>query len=382
MLANPIRPVTACSSNHPRLTGILLTLSLALAGWAVSLIPGPSKLGPLACALLLAAAYRHRFGYPHALGAGVRFSSGTLLRAAIVLFGLKLDIVELLRQGLPLLLRSGASVAFSLVAVFAIGRLLRADRKWIALLAIGTAICGAAAIAAAAPLLRSKDEDTAISAGLIAVIGTVFATAYTLMLPWLPLSPESYGIWSGLTLHEIAHVAMAAAPGGPDALADGLLAKLCRVALLVPVCLAIAGAAKLRSLRGGDRTGGWDSEQDWKAEEDGQAGNEAGYQASAMSGDKTCDRNRAAGGGFKFPWFLVGFIAASLFGSYALPALLPDPKPRLHELSYATTLLLGMAMAGLGLNVSLRDLRSRALRPLAAMLIASVLLSALTYWSL
>lgn len=361
MLANPIRPIAAWPSNHPRLTGILLTLSLALAGWAVSLIPGPSKLGPLACALLLAAAYRHRFGYPHALAAGIRFSSGTLLRAAIVLFGLKLDIVEVLRQGLPLLLRSGATVAFALAAVFAIGRLLRADRKLIALLAIGTAICGAAAIAAAAPLLRSKDEDTAISAGLIAVIGTVFATTYTLMLPWLPLSPESYGIWSGLTLHEVAHVAMAAAPGGPDALADGLLAKLCRVALLVPVCLAIAGAAKLRSLRGGDRVG---------------------CQANDQIGDTTLDRNQTAGGGFKFPWFLVGFIAASLFGSYALPALLPDPAPLLHELSYATTLLLGMAMAGLGLNVSLRDLRSRALRPLAAMFIASVLLSALTYWSL
>jgi len=395
MLANPIRPIAAWPSNHPRLTGILLTLSLALAGWAVSLIPGPSKLGPLACALLLAAAYRHRFGYPHALGAGVRFSSGTLLRAAIVLFGLKLDIVEVLRQGLPLLLRSGATVAFSLVAVFAIGRLLRADRKLIALLAIGTAICGAAAIAAAAPLLRSKDEDTAISAGLIAVIGTVFATAYTLMLPWLPLSPESYGIWAGLTLHEIAHVAMAAVPGGPDALADGLLAKLCRVALLVPVCLAIAGAAKLRSLRGGDRASGRGSEQNWKVEGGDRAENQAsghgrasaggdrvGCHANHQIGDTTCDRNQTAGGSFKFPWFLVGFIAASLFGSYGLPALLPDPAPLLHELSYATTLLLGMAMAGLGLNVSLRDLRSRALRPLAAMFIASVLLSALTYWSL
>ncbi|MFB9274673.1 YeiH family protein [Cohnella cellulosilytica] len=348
MIVNPIRPIAALPSNHPRLAGVLLTLSLALIGWAISLIPGPAKLGPLACTLLLAAAYRHRFGYPHALGAGIRFSSGTLLRAAIVLFGLKLDIVEVLRQGLPLLLRSGGTVVFSLAAVFAIGRLLRADRKLIALLAIGTAICGAAAIAAAAPLLRSKDEDTAISAGLIAVIGTVFATFYTLMLPWLPLSPESYGIWSGLTLHEVAHVAMAAAPGGPDALADGLLAKLSRVALLAPLCLVIAGASKLHGRRGGE-----DDE--------------------VQTAEST---------GFKFPWFLVGFIAVSLFGSYALPTLLPNPEPLLHELSYATTLLLGMAMAGLGLNVGLRDLRSRALRPLTAMFVASMLLSALTYWSL
>jgi len=343
------RSATSLSSNHPHFYGILLTLSIASAGWVLSLLPGLSQLGPLACALLLAASYRHRFGYPTALSAGVRFSSGTLLRAAIVLFGLKLDIAEVLRQGMPLLLRSGATIAFSLVAVLAIGRLLRADRKLTVLLAIGTAICGAAAIAATAPLLRSKDEDTAISAGLIAVIGTVFAMFYTIVMPLLPISPESYAIWTGLTLHEVAHVAMAAAPAGPDALADGLLAKLCRVALLVPLCLGIVGVSKFRESR---------------------AGNDS--------------KKRTNGGSapFPFPWFLVGFIAASVIGSYVLPVLLPDPEPLMKDLSYATTLLLAMAMAGLGLNVSLRDFRSRALRPFAAMFVASALLSALTYLSL
>ncbi|WP_267875413.1 YeiH family protein [Cohnella cholangitidis] len=225
----------------PRLYGILFTLAFALAGWGVSLLPGLDRLGPLACTLLLAAAYRHRFGYPYAFGAGIRFSSGTLLRLAIVLFGLKLNIAELWQQGLPLLTRGGSTVVFSLIAVLAIGHWLRADRQLTLLLAIGTAICGAAAIAAVSPLLKSKEEDTAVSAGLIALIGTAFAAVYTLVQPWLPLSADAYGIWAGLTLHEIAHVAMAAAPAGDTALADGLLAKLCRVALLVPVCLGIAG---------------------------------------------------------------------------------------------------------------------------------------------
>jgi uncharacterized integral membrane protein (TIGR00698 family) len=322
-----------------RIYGVFFTLSLALAGWGLSLLPGLDRLGPLACTLLLASVYQYRYGYPTALAGGIRFSSSTLLRLAIILFGIKLDIVHLLQQGLPLLARSGGTAVFSLVAVVALGRLFRADRKLTLLLAIGTAICGAAAIAAVSPILRSKDEDTAMSAGLITLIGTVFAATYTLIQPWLPIDAATYGIWSGLTLHEIAHVAMAAAPAGPDALSDGLLAKLCRVVLLVPLCIGIMGVSKIRGR------------------------------------SDTAAR-------FPFPWFLLGFVAMSLFGSFVLPAILPEPATLIHGLSLVTTLLLGMAMAGLGLNVSLRDFRTRAMRPFVAMLIASLLLSALTYFSL
>ena len=56
----------------------------------------------------------------------------------------------------------------------------------------------AAAIAAIAPIVKSKDEDTAISVGIIALVGTVFAVGYTLIEPVLPLSSESYGIWGGI----------------------------------------------------------------------------------------------------------------------------------------------------------------------------------------
>ncbi|WP_267875414.1 hypothetical protein [Cohnella cholangitidis] len=72
----------------------------------------------------------------------------------------------------------------------------------------------------------------------------------------------------------------------------------------------------------------------------------------------------------------------SIIGTYFLPIIVPAPDNLLHDLSLATTLLLGMAMAGLGLNVDLRDFRSRALRPFIAMLIASSLLAGLTFVSL
>ena len=47
------------------------------------------------------------------------------------------------------------------------------------LLGIGTGVCGAAAIAATAPILKSKEKDIAISVGIIALVGTIFALIYT-----------------------------------------------------------------------------------------------------------------------------------------------------------------------------------------------------------
>lgn len=48
-----------------------------------------------------------------------------------------------------------------------------------------------------------------------------------------------FGIWSGISLHEIAQVVLAAGIGGDDAMAFALLAKLGRVFLLIPVSFII-----------------------------------------------------------------------------------------------------------------------------------------------
>ncbi|EES74051.1 hypothetical protein POTG_01101 [Paenibacillus sp. oral taxon 786 str. D14] len=330
------------------LGGIGFTIVIALLGFGLARLPGFDRVGQLACSILLAVLYRQFVGYPETLRPGIQFTSQKLLRLAIVLFGLKLNLNIVLQQGLPLLARDAATIFFSILATLLIGKWLKADFALSLLLGIGTGVCGAAAIAAVSPILKAKEGDTAIGAGMVALIGTLFSVAYTFLRPVLPMSPLQYGVWSGVSLHEIAHVALAAEPAGPDALAVALLAKLGRVFLLIPLSFLLMYVMKRagRKAEGNQAT----------------PGAVAGYP----------DGPRAT---VPFPWFLLGFLAASMLGTYAFGTWIPVPSTVLDGMSTLTSFLMTMAMVGLGLNVNLRELRSKALRPLFAMLIVSALLS-------
>lgn len=321
------------------LGGVAFTFFIALLGYLLALVPGFNRVGQLACAIIIAVFYRQIFGYPEVIRSGIAFSSKRLLRVAIILYGLKLNIDTLLSDGLGLILRDAGVITFAIFATIWLAKAFKADKTISLLLGVGTGVCGAAAIAAVAPIIKSKDEDTAISVGIIALMGTIFAITYTILRPILPLDAVQYGIWSGTSLHEVAHVALAAAPGGDDALAIGLLAKLGRVFLLVPLCFIFIYIMKRKS-KGAEGT-------DAKIE---------------------------------FPWFLVGFIILSLLGSYVFGHSIPVTDDFMNSMFTLTTWLLTAAMVGLGLNVSFKDLRRKAMRPLAAMIITSIALSVIVYF--
>lgn len=318
--------------------GVIFTFFIALLGYLLALVPGFDRVGQLACAIIIAVIYRQIFGYPEVIRPGIAFSSKRLLRVAIILYGLKLNINTVLSDGLGLLLRDAGVIVFAIFVTIWLAKVFKADKTISLLLGVGTGVCGAAAIAAVAPIIKSKDEDTAIGVGIIALMGTVFAITYTILRPILPLDAVQYGIWSGTSLHEIAHVALAAAPGGEDALAIGLLAKLGRVFFLVPLCFIFIYMMKRKNKDSKDT--------DAKIE---------------------------------FPWFLVGFIFFSILGSYVLGQSIPVTDAFMNSVFTLTTWLLTAAMVGLGLNVSLKDLRSKAMRPLAAMTVTSIALSVIVY---
>lgn len=319
--------------------GVAFTFFIALLGYLLALVPGFDRVGQLACAIIIAVFYRQIFGYPEVIRSGIGFSSKRLLRAAIILYGLKLNIDTVLSDGLGLLALDAGVIIFAIFATIWLAKIFKADKNISLLLGVGTGVCGAAAIAAVAPIVKSKDEDTAIGVGIIALMGTVFAIVYTILRPILPLDSIQYGMWSGASLHEVAHVALAGAPAGEEGLAIALLGKLGRVFLLVPLCFIFIAIMKRKN---------------------------KGSNASQAK--------------IEFPWFLVGFIIFSILGSYVLGHSIPVSDGVMDGVSTLTTWLLTAAMVGLGLNVSLRDLRNRALRPLVAMTVTSVALSVIVYF--
>ncbi|WP_091023948.1 putative sulfate exporter family transporter [Bacillus sp. UNCCL81] len=319
--------------------GVAFTFIIAVLGFLMAKLPWFDHVGPLACAILLALVYRQFFGYPEKLRAGIQFSSKILLRFAIILYGLKLNMVVIFSDGLPLLLRGMGTIIFSIVVLMVIAKWLKADLNLSLLLSIGTGICGAAAIAAISPIIKAKDDDTAMAVGIIALVGTIFSIIYTLIYPLLPISPTEYGAWVGISLHEIAHVALAAAPAGQDALAHALLAKLARVFLLIPVCFIFLFWMKRKGKLNGEAK-------------------------------------------LEFPWFLIGFVIMSFVGSYILGQKIPVSNKTMSDVSVFTSFILTMSMTGLGLNINLKELRTKSIRPLIAIVITSILLSFVTFFSL
>ncbi len=91
---------------------------IAAIGTAAANLPGLDRIGPLACSILIAVLYRQFLGYPTAIRSGIQFSSKRLLRLAIVLYGLRLNIdVTMLiakwlkaEKGISLLLGIGTGV--------------------------------------------------------------------------------------------------------------------------------------------------------------------------------------------------------------------------------------------------------------------------------
>ncbi|CAM4012702.1 YeiH family protein [Staphylococcus xylosus] len=319
-------------NNKPFIFGILFTFIIAAISLISSKLPLLDKVGALTIAIVIAILFRHFKGYPESYRPGITFASKRLLKFAIILYGLKLNIFDVIGEGSTLLLIDGGVIIVSIGLMLLLNHYIKGDKAITLLLGIGTGVCGAAAIAAVSPILKSREKDTAISIGIIALIGTLFSLAYTVIYTLFTISPEVYGVWSGVSLHEIAHVILAADFSGDTALRIGLLGKLGRVFLLIPLSIVLILVMNMKS----------------------QARN-------------TNQR-------IEMPYFLIGFVLMAIFHTYV-----PIPQFIMQIIEPLTTICLLMAMVALGLNVSFKDLQDRAFKPLIGVIIVSTILSTITF---
>lgn len=231
--------------------------ALAIAIVAIGTTPhAPWRiLGPLTSALLLGLAVRALLDRAGATrprdGEGLRILATDVLRIGVVVSALRLDWGAIAQAGPRPWIIALVSVVGGLAAFTAIARALGARGSLAALVAIGTSVCGAAAIAAAAPRLRARDEEVIRGVAVISVLGAALSVALVLVHALTGLGGATYALLSGGALHEVAHV-VAAGSAVPESSDLALLTKLARVALL-PLGLAMIGS--VAALPRGPRAG-------------------------------------------------------------------------------------------------------------------------------
>ncbi len=303
------------------LPGLLLASAVAISSYLLRQLPGMTTFSPMILAILLGMAFHNLVGTPAIAKPGVTFSLRRLLRIAIILLGLQLTITQVIEVGG----RGIGIIAATLVATFAftvwMGKLLGVDRKLAQLIAAGTSICGASAVIATNTVTDAHDEDVAYAVACVTVFGSVAMFGYPLLPGLLHLDPHAFGLWSGASIHEIAQVVAASFQDGQKAGEFGTIAKLSRVMLLAPTVIALGSMAAWR----------------------------------AAKNDPTAVASSARP---PMPWFVLGFVA--LVG---LNSLITIPAEARIWVAAATTFLLSIALAAMGMETDVRKLTARGIRP-------------------
>ncbi|MBP0614931.1 YeiH family protein [Jiella mangrovi] len=300
------------------LPGLALTSAIALASFALHALPGMGLVSPLILSIILGMALHNVVGTPSAAIPGVKFGLKRVLRAGIVLLGLQLTISQVAEVGWLGVVVIVATLASTFAFTKWLGRLIGVETKLAELIAAGTSICGASAVIATNTVTRARDEDVAYAIACVTVFGSLSMVLLPLADNLLHLSPETYGLWAGASIHEVAQVVAAAFQGGDQAGHFGTIAKLTRVLMLAPVVITLGLVAARRA------------------------------KVSTASG----------GAGVPVPWFVLGFILMIGVASSGLvpAAVMPD-------VVLATQFMLAIALAAMGLETDIRKLAAKGLRP-------------------
>jgi uncharacterized integral membrane protein (TIGR00698 family) len=279
--------------------------------------------------------------YPYIASAtaeGVVFSKQTLLRAGIILYGLRLTFQDIANVGVSGVAIDAVVLTSTFVLSWWVGtRIFGLDRRTAMLIGAGSSICGAAAVMAAEPVVRGRAEQVTVAVSTVVVFGTLDIFLYPAMYHLnahyhlLAMSPTAYGIYAGSTIHEVAQV-VAAGRAITDAAANtAVITKMVRVMMLAPFLIILS--TYLARAPGGD---------------DGDA---------PSTGDASPPRVSRR---IVIPWFALGFVAVAGVNSLAvLPHALVSTAVDLD------TALLAMAMAALGVTTHVSAVRTAGIKPLA-----------------
>lgn len=353
---------TPASSAWNRLVELLPGVMLALVAAGISY--GVSRvspvLSPMIVAILLGVLVANVVRLPNATTAGIDFSAKKLLRAGIILLGLKLVLSDIVALGAPMLLVVVCVVTFGILGTIILGRLLKVPSRLTLLIACGFSICGAAAVAGAAGIIDPNDEheqDTVTAVALVVIFGTLMIPLLPFLAGMIGMDSATAGMWAGASVHEIAQVVAVGGILGSSALTVAVIVKLARVLLLAPVA-AVLSVRQRRIYRGSREL----------------AANDSAVDITGTSGAEPTQLSPQTKMPPLVPLFVLGFLAMVLLRSFVdLPADI------LAAGNFLQTALLAAAMFGLGCGVKIRNLITVGFRPFALAALATILVSVVAY---
>jgi uncharacterized integral membrane protein (TIGR00698 family) len=256
---------------------------------------------------------------------GIAFSSKKVLQGSIVILGTGLSLGEVLSTGgrsLPVLL--GTLIA-ALAMAWLGGRLLGLRGDVSTLVGVGTAICGASAIAATDAVIDADEADVSYAIATIFTFNVVAVLCYPSLGHVFGLSQHTFGLWAGTAINDLSSVVAASTVYGHAAASYGVIVKLTRTLAIIPICLGLA------AIRGRARPQG----------------------VGATPGGRV-DLRRI------MPMFIPVFLAAVVANTVGLV-----PAAWHHPLSELSTWMITAALAAIGLSTDIGQIRRAGLRPLA-----------------
>ena len=319
--------------------GVMLSVGVALlACWFESLLP-IHLIGSAVIAMFIGMLLNYFLKDTKVLASGLKFTSKKILKFAIILLGLSLNITTILNVGKMSL----TVMIFTLLTCFGggyfIGKALGLNWKLSNLISAGTGICGGSAIAAIAPTIDADDNDVAYAMSATFLFDMAMIVLFPIMGRALGMTDQAFGIWAGTAVNDTSSdvaTGYAFSEGAGD---FATMVKLTRTLAIIPTVITFA-FVQLRLKR-----------------KEALANSQNGSELKANFSIKKI-----------FPWFILGFLAMSIVASvFSIPVTVVSGTKT------ASKFLMVCALAAIGLNTSFASMKKAGIRPMIHGFIISAL---------
>ena len=318
-----------------------ITLSVIIAAVAVfieNLLP-IHLIGGAVIAMFIGMIVNHFIGKNSFFASGIKFTSKKILKFAIILLGLSLNINTILHVGKMSLVVMIFTLATCFGGGYFIGKALGLNWKLSNLISAGTGICGGSAIAAIAPTIDADDSDIAYAMSATFLFDMAMIVLFPIMGRAIGMSAEAFGIWAGTAVNDTSSV-VATGYAFSEAAGDfATMVKLTRTLSIIPTVLTFALI-----------------QMSLKRKEAIKIGKNEKEIKTNFSFTKI------------FPWFILGFLAMSIIAS-----IFTIPTEVVTTTKLASKFLMVCALAAIGLNTSFKDMKKSGIKPMIHGFIISAL---------